>query len=40
MNIIYTHGMGGSRQARPEIEEVFNPLGHTVTPLKSSTTAI
>jgi pimeloyl-ACP methyl ester carboxylesterase len=31
MNIIYTHGMGGSRQAQPEIEEVFNPLGYTIT---------
>ena len=28
--IFYTHGLGGSLQAQPEIEEVFEPLGYTV----------
>jgi hypothetical protein len=28
--IFYTHGLGGSLQAQPEIEEVFEPLGYTI----------
>ena len=31
MHLFYTHGLGGSPQAQPEIEEVFSPLGYTVT---------
>jgi len=31
MNLFYTHGLGGSLKAQPEIEEVFAPLGYTVT---------
>src|SRR2546422_6449350 len=31
MHLFYTHGLGGSLQAQPEIEEVFSPLGYTVT---------
>lgn len=31
MHLLYTHGTGGSRQAQPEIEEVFGPLGYSVT---------
>jgi len=31
MHLFYTHGLGGSLQAQPEIEEVFAPLGHTIT---------
>jgi pimeloyl-ACP methyl ester carboxylesterase len=30
MHIFYTHGLGGSPNAQPEIEEVFTPLGHQV----------
>ena len=29
-HIFYTHGLGGSLQAQPEIEEVFEPLGYTI----------
>jgi len=29
MHLFYTHGTGGSLQAQPEIEEVFEPLGYT-----------
>lgn len=28
--IFYTHGLGGSLQAQPEIEEVFEPLGYQI----------
>lgn len=28
--IFYTHGLGGSLQAQPEVEEVFEPLGYQV----------
>src|SRR5215475_1187480 len=28
--LFYTHGLGGSLQAQPEIEEVFAPLGYSV----------
>ncbi|MGE0823830.1 MAG: hypothetical protein AB7G75_00920 [Candidatus Binatia bacterium] len=28
--IFYTHGLGGSLQAQPEIEEVFEPLGYVI----------
>ena len=35
MNTFYTHGMGGSRQAQPEIEEVLTPLGYTITRLEA-----
>jgi len=31
MYLFYTHGTGGSLQAQPEIEDVFVPLGYTVT---------
>jgi pimeloyl-ACP methyl ester carboxylesterase len=31
MHLLYTHGLGGSLQAQPEIEEVFSPLGYTIT---------
>lgn len=31
MHLCYTHGLGGSLQAQPEIEAVFAPLGYTVT---------
>ena len=31
MYIFYTHGLGGSLQAQPEIEDVFGPLGYTIT---------
>ncbi len=31
MHLFYTHGTGGSLQAQPEIEEVFAPLGYTIT---------
>jgi hypothetical protein len=31
MHLFYTHGTGGSLQAQPEIEEVFEPLGYTIT---------
>jgi alpha-beta hydrolase superfamily lysophospholipase len=31
MDLFYTHGMGGSLQAQPEIEDVFGPLGYTIT---------
>jgi len=30
MHIFYTHGLGGSLLAQPEIEEVFAPLGYSV----------
>jgi pimeloyl-ACP methyl ester carboxylesterase len=30
-NIFYTHGLGGTLRAQPEIEEVFEPLGHSIT---------
>jgi len=30
MNIFYTHGLGGSVRAQPEIEEVFAPLGYRI----------
>lgn len=29
-HIFYTHGLGGSLHAQPEIEEVFEPLGYTI----------
>jgi len=29
-HLFYTHGLGGSRNAQPEIEEVFAPLGYTI----------
>ncbi len=29
-HIFYTHGLGGSLRAQPEIEEVFAPLGYTI----------
>jgi pimeloyl-ACP methyl ester carboxylesterase len=29
-HIFYTHGLGGSLKAQPEIEEVFAPLGYTI----------
>jgi pimeloyl-ACP methyl ester carboxylesterase len=29
-HIFYTHGLGGSLQAQPEIEEVFEPLGYII----------
>jgi len=29
-HIFYTHGLGGSLAAQPEIEEVFTPLGYTI----------
>src|SRR5262245_15825726 len=28
--IFYTHGLGGSQHAQPEIEEVFAPLGYSI----------
>jgi hypothetical protein len=28
--LFYTHGLGGSRSAQPEIEEVFAPLGYKI----------
>jgi len=31
MQLFFTHGLGGSLQAQPEIESVFAPLGYTVT---------
>jgi pimeloyl-ACP methyl ester carboxylesterase len=31
MLLFYTHGLGGSPQAQPEIDEVFAPLGYTIT---------
>src|SRR5206468_3066161 len=31
MHLIYTHGLGGTSRAQPEIEEVFAPLGYTIT---------
>lgn len=31
MRLLYTHGLGGSPRAQPEIEEVFAPLGYTIT---------
>lgn len=31
MHLFYTHGLGGALQAQPEIEEVFEPLGYTIT---------
>ena len=30
MYLFYTHGLGGTLQAQPEIEEVFAPLGYTI----------
>ena len=30
MHLFYTHGLGGSLQAQPEIEDVFAPLGYTI----------
>lgn len=30
MNIFYTHGLGGTIGAQPEIEEVFEPLGYKI----------
>lgn len=30
MYLFYTHGLGGSLQAQPEIEDVFAPLGYTI----------
>ncbi|HXG17641.1 MAG TPA: hypothetical protein VNN62_01015, partial [Methylomirabilota bacterium] len=30
MHLFYTHGLGGSLRAQPEIEEVFGTLGYTV----------
>jgi pimeloyl-ACP methyl ester carboxylesterase len=29
-HLFYTHGLGGSRSAQPEIEEVFAPLGYKI----------
>ena len=29
-HLFYTHGLGGSRNAQPEIEEVFAPLGYKI----------
>jgi pimeloyl-ACP methyl ester carboxylesterase len=29
--IFYTHGLGGTLRAQPEIEEVFEPLGYSIT---------
>ena len=31
MHLFYTHGLGGSLQAQPEIDDVFGPLGYTIT---------
>jgi pimeloyl-ACP methyl ester carboxylesterase len=31
MHLFYTHGTGGSLQAQPEIDDVFAPLGYTIT---------
>ena len=31
MHLFFTHGLGGSLQAQPEIETVFAPLGYTIT---------
>jgi pimeloyl-ACP methyl ester carboxylesterase len=31
MQLFYTHGLGGSPRAQPEIDEVFAPLGYTIT---------
>jgi hypothetical protein len=31
MHLFYTHGLGGSLLAQPEIEEVFDPFGYSVT---------
>src|SRR5215470_13265514 len=31
MHLFYTHGLGGSLQAQPEIEEVFGTLGYSIT---------
>jgi len=31
MHLFYTHGLGGSLHAQPEIEEVFVPLGYSIT---------
>ena len=31
MHLLYTHGLGGSPLAQPEIDEVFAPLGYTIT---------
>jgi hypothetical protein len=28
--VLYTHGLSGSLEAQPEIEEVFAPLGYTI----------
>jgi pimeloyl-ACP methyl ester carboxylesterase len=30
MLLFYTHGLGGSPRAQPEIDEVFAPLGYTI----------
>ena len=30
MNLMYTHGLGGTSRAQPEIEGVFAPLGYTI----------
>lgn len=30
MHLFYTHGLGGSLHAQPEIEDVFAPLGYTI----------
>jgi pimeloyl-ACP methyl ester carboxylesterase len=30
-HLFYTHGLGGSLRAQPEIEEVFEPLGYSIT---------
>jgi hypothetical protein len=31
MLLFYTHGLGGSPRAQPEIDDVFAPLGYTIT---------
>jgi pimeloyl-ACP methyl ester carboxylesterase len=31
VRLLYTHGLGGTPQAQPEIDEVFAPLGYTIT---------
>jgi pimeloyl-ACP methyl ester carboxylesterase len=31
MLLFYTHGLGGSPRAQPEIDEVFAPFGYTIT---------
>jgi hypothetical protein len=34
MNIFYTHGLGGTLNAQPEITEVFEPLGYNILRVK------